>query len=633
MHSIFRKASFLALVSILILKSASAQEMTPGMIEIRKEVADSVGAFYFFDTEMNIVRPQTTPVDTSLHHFHHYQSLQQNGRAYAWLGNTGLAYSNLKMPASLEITSQFGIHSYDAYRMTPANLAYYKLNVPFTVLAYTTGKDREQVFNGRHYQQVRQNLGVGLGFNIYNSMGSYLRQKSDNVSLAFQALYRTHNERYGIAGNFIANRFIHRENGGIANPEQFENNQETDRGRINIRLNNAENRWKENNTYFRQYLHLSKTKPHEDDSVTKVFSSFGTLVHTFNYQRLAQVYEDKNPRSNFYNQILADSTLTFDSLVLHTVFNQVQWNLPLIQSQHLDFTINTGIGHVFMHYRMMGINNKYSQVVPHFKPEIIFGKKLSVRGSFQRITGNFRNGDQEYGVEASLSLGERDPVRIKASLNRSATTPGLFYHLYQSNHFEWNNSFGKQKSNEAALSGHWRENSAGISLNTINGFAYLNSQAQPWWHQPQFSVLSAFIQHKLEWKGLTLHNILVYQQLSNESVLRLPKLVANSTVAYEMDFFQGALQAMVGIEVFYNTAWKAPAYMPALRTFYLQNERETGNYLYADAFINVRVKRARLFLLMQHANEGLMGYHYYMIPNYPMPDRALKFGINWMFYD
>ncbi|HHN48419.1 MAG TPA: hypothetical protein ENN08_05745, partial [Bacteroidales bacterium] len=131
----------------------------------------------------------------------------------------------------------------------------------------------------------------------------------------------------------------------------------------------------------------------------------------------------------------------------------------------------------------------------------------------------------------------------------------------------------------------------------------------------------------------TLDNKITFQQLSDETVLRLPGLLINSTLAYELDLFQGALQAMGGVELFYNTAWKAPAYMPATRSFYLQNDKETGNYLYADVFINLRIKRARIFLLMQHVNQGLADFDYYMIPGYPMPDRAFKFGINWMFYD
>jgi hypothetical protein len=625
--------TILFLLSFALFVNGYSQEMTPGVIEIRQEVADSVGAFYFYDSALNIIKPRTYQLDTALHHFHHYQSLQRNGRTYASLGNTGLAYTDLLFSNELNPASQFGIRTYDAYRFTPSNLPYYKLNVPFTVLAYTTGRHREQVFMGRHYQQVRRNLGVGIHFNIYNSMGAYVRQKSDNASVAFQALYHTRNQRYGIAANFINNRFVHRENGGLVNPVQFEENIETDRSRISMKLNAAENRWSESNTYFKQYLHLTNPKFLKNDSLSGPFRGLGTLVHTFNYQRLAQVYDDRNPRSGFYREILADSVRTFDSLVLHTVYNQLQWHLPLIQGEMLNFTINAGMGHVFMHYRMHGINKKYNQLIPYFRPELVLGKKLRLEANLQRITGDFRNNDQELGANASYHFFEHDPLILKGQLRRSATSPGLFYHLYQSNHFEWDNSFDQQKSTELKASGQWRKTKAGISMNRLNGLVYLDTLAHPAWHSDPLSVFSVFFDSRLDWRRFTLDNKITFQQLSDESALRLPGLIINSTLAYELDLFQGALQAMGGVELFYNTAWKAPAYMPATRSFYLQNDKETGNYLYADVFINLRIKRARIFLLMQHVNQGLAGFDYYMIPGYPMPDRAFKFGINWMFYD
>lgn len=628
-----RKWSFLPLVLLLVFKSGFTQEMTPGVIEVRKEVADSVGAFYFYDSTLNMINPQYYPVDTSLHHFHHYQPLQSNGRAYARIGNTGLAYTRLKPNGHLHPESQYGINSYDAYRFVPGNLPYYKLNVPFTLLAYTSGEDREQVFKGRHYQQVRRNLGVGIGFNIHNSIGSYIRQKSDNVSMAFQVLYRSQNQRYGIAANFINNRFKHRENGGILNPERFEGNMESDRGRMSVKLNTAENRWRETNTYFRQYIHLFDPKHQENDSISGTHSGLGTLVHKFNYQRLAQVYEDKNPLSGFYREILIDSTLTTDSMVLHTVYNELLWNFPLIENDFMGFTINAGIGHVFMHYRMLEINQKYNQITPLIMPELRLGERLTFIGNFRRITGDFRNGDQELGAVVSYRFKNLKPVIIEGSLNHALTSPGLFYHIYQSNHFEWNNQFDKQESNELGFSIQQNNTKVGASYTTINGFAYLDTLARPAWYAEKFNIVSAFINSRLEWRKLIVDNKFTFQHISDETALRLPAILLNSTLGYEIDLFDGALQAMGGVELFYNSAWKAQAYMPATRSFYLQNQTETGNYPFIDVFLNLRVKRARIFFLMQHVNEGLLGYDYYMIPHYPMPDRAFKFGINWMFYD
>lgn len=83
----------------------------------------------------------------------------------------------------------------------------------------------------------------------------------------------------------------------------------------------------------------------------------------------------------------------------------------------------------------------------------------------------------------------------------------------------------------------------------------------------------------------------------------------------------------------YNSAFYGDAYMPALRSYYLQRQTETGDYPYMDAFVNVRVKRARMYLIAKHVNSGLMGYNYIQVPGYPMPDRGIHFGVSWQFYD
>lgn len=628
----FKNSSYIFFILFLKLNGFS-QEMKPIAIEVRHELADSVSASYFYDSALNILDPHYTTLDTTLHHFHHYQVLQHNGRTFASLGNTGLAYAQMRFNYAFTPTSQLGINAYDAYRITPNNLTYYKLNVPFTLLAYATGKDREQVFTGKHYQQVRQNLGVGLSFNIYNVMGSYERQKSDNASLAFQALYRTENNRYVIAGNFINNRLIHRESGGILNPSQFENNIETDRSRISVRLTSAENRWRETNTYFKQFVQLTDPKRLENDSLQKGFMGLGSLVHEFSYQRLALVYSDRSPRSGYYADILIDSTATLDSLVLHTVHNSFQWHLPVFKSDAFTLEVISGIAHVFMHYRNFDINRKYNQLMPSIQPALKIGRNLEIDAHLRRITGDFSNGDQTIGAAVSYHIGEISPVILKGEIEYSLKAPELFYQLYQSNHFAWENDFGQQKFSKAGFSGKWKHTTAGVSLISINGFAYLDSLAHPTWHEDPFNILAAFADSRVHWRRFTIDNKIVFQHLSDESALRLPKIIVNSTLAYELDLFKGALQAMGGVEVFYNTQWKAPAYMPATRSFYLQDQKETGNYLYADVFINLRIKRARIFLLMQHVNQGLTGYSYYMIPNYPMQDRAFKFGVNWMFYD
>jgi hypothetical protein len=73
--------------------------------------------------------------------------------------------------------------------------------------------------------------------------------------------------------------------------------------------------------------------------------------------------------------------------------------------------------------------------------------------------------------------------------------------------------------------------------------------------------------------------------------------------------------------------------MPALRSFYWQEEKKTGNYYYADVFISLMIKRFRIFIKYQHLNELWSESRYYMVPHYPQQGAAFKFGLSWSFYD
>ncbi|MFK5855713.1 MAG: hypothetical protein QM503_06245, partial [Bacteroidota bacterium] len=70
-----------------------------------------------------------------------------------------------------------------------------------------------------------------------------------------------------------------------------------------------------------------------------------------------------------------------------------------------------------------------------------------------------------------------------------------------------------------------------------------------------------------------------------------------------------------------------------LRLFYIQNDKKIGNYPYADFYVTLMVKRARLFVRMAHFNGYFGDYRYYLAPNYPAQDARVYFGASWRFHD
>ena len=113
----------------------------------------------------------------------------------------------------------------------------------------------------------------------------------------------------------------------------------------------------------------------------------------------------------------------------------------------------------------------------------------------------------------------------------------------------------------------------------------------------------------------------------------MPDFLARVSIFPTLPLFKNACVFQPGIDLFYNTAYYASAYMPATRMFYLQDEKKIGNYVYMDVFANLMVKRFRIFVKYQHLNSFWSQSRYYMVPHYPIQDGIIKFGMSWSFYD
>ncbi|HSW67297.1 MAG TPA: putative porin [Bacteroidales bacterium] len=594
---------------------------------------DTVAIYWFTDSAHTLHAPRLIPVDTNMSLFHRYHPAVQSQIPFASLGNVGLALTPLVFLLPKSDPGAIGINVYDQNRITPNNLKFYKTTTPFTDLRFVTGQHREQLFSGEHHQQIRRNLGLGVRFNIINSHGAYIRQKTDNSSVAANVLYYSNNRRYGLAAAIINNRFIHYESGGLMLTDPFEQNTLRDRGRMLVRLSSAENRWRESGVYARQFFKPGKTIKNDTITVNRNFLTSPVIYHTFHYNRTALGYYDRNPLGGFYREVLSDSTLTMDSTVLHSVRNELFAKTALIQLTNLNLELGLGIGHWFLHYRSMNINRKFNVTQPFVRADLAIGNRFSADAAIRISHGELYSGDREIELNTTILAGKKRDHQLRFTAKSSRISAPLFMQQFGSNHFVWNNNKEQQEFLHGEAQWRWKGLTTNISYTSIGQFVYLDSLASPAVWNNNFACYKLTLGYQLESRRFVTHNSVKFQGIINEAPFDLPNLIIRSNFALNLNLFDGALQAQLGVDLFYNSLWKAPSYMPALKSFYQQSAVNTGNYIYADLYANFRVKRARLFVLMQHANEGLMGYRYYMIYPYPMPDRSFKFGVSWMFYD
>ncbi|HZX62897.1 MAG TPA: putative porin, partial [Bacteroidales bacterium] len=253
------------------------------------------------------------------------------------------------------------------------------------------------------------------------------------------------------------------------------------------------------------------------------------------------------------------------------------------------------------------------------------------------VIGDYNEGDLSLKVNLSQTLGNpegKNGGTITLKGNYAFQKPGWFYEHYLGNHFRWDTAWQKQSLVSGCFEYTFQDIlTTGISISRIDHYAYLDSTIRPSQYNKEFGYIYGYLIGNLDIWRFRFAGQFAYQTIQGASVLRLPAFLGNLTVYYTQPLFHGAAILQPGLNFNYNTAYYADNYMPALRSYYLQHNKEVGNYLYMDIFVNVKIQRARFFVEYTHFNASFMGRTYYTVPSYPMQDAAFHFGIAWRFHD
>jgi len=173
----------------------------------------------------------------------------------------------------------------------------------------------------------------------------------------------------------------------------------------------------------------------------------------------------------------------------------------------------------------------------------------------------------------------------------------------------------------------------GTDIFRIKDFVYFNFDTLPAQYNQSLEIFKAYFSKSLKLGIADFDGSFVYQKVSEDEILRLPELMAYFSAAINFKIIKDALLTRAGIDVNYFSSYYANSYMPAIRNFYLQNEKKIGNNFHLNVFIDFNVKRTRFFLKAQNILSAFGNHTYYQVPHYPMQDLALKFGLSWRFHD
>ncbi|HKR07232.1 MAG TPA: putative porin [Bacteroidia bacterium] len=640
--------------------------------------------------------------DTSLTGFQF--SRPGTGAFFYWqtLGNLGSAFRSVNFWDERKEFFNTGLNAFKVYEFTEAMNFDLPKRKTFSELKFINGSKREQDFSIKHFQRLTNEISAGLDFGIAHSDGYYNKQVSNlrkfNVYAAFgtptatpkssrligtgsKGDFEKRGTRYNLLLNYLSNKIVSQENGGLENDSSFEFAGSFDSKTAGVNFNDVRNQLKSKVFYVQQRFNFFKSSPpgplkgesssSDGDSLTngslaiaKELMKEGPdsagdsgmrfyLKHVFKYERRSALFTADNFYDSFFEHAYYDTTRTDDSLFVRNFFNELSLNVENAALLKGKAAFYLAGNHQYFGFYQVDTVNALSAVDTVLRNISVrpggsiewengLGADFYFEKSFNDLKFDFYKAFASVSLTPNPSPEERGMLartgmRLKLSLEKEMRNPDFVYSYFNSNHFIWFNQFNPidflkaELSAEAKFSKQYLKVTGGLF--SVKNLTYFNEEALPQQFHENINVLNVGLFHSIKFGKFNLVNDLKYQHADKKEIVRLPDFSSYTSFFYDDNFFKRALYGQFGVDVRYCTLYFADAYMPATRQFFLQDEKEIGNYAYVDVFANFRIKTFRFFLKLEHLNAGFTERVYYTVPHYPMPGRTLKVGIVWRFID
>lgn len=603
-----------------------------------KNTNDSLKIYYTCENgfEIKNFEKNFKEIDTSLSGFQKMENFFHGHPYYAVTSSVGAAERSLLFESGYEF-GQISSHKYfSQYLFNNTNAKYYNSLTPYTNAFYMMGPKREQIFDLVFARNFGNLLNIAVDYYLLYTPGQYARKKSNDNFVSITSNYHSRNKKYLALTNYFYNRLNIEENGGLEYDTVFTENLQPNRSLMGVNLQSANTRVKENGIYLKQ-LYFPGFNRGASDTIkgNEEYKSFGRFSHSLLIKNIKEAYLDSDPASGFYQNVFLDSVSTHDSIQVNILENIISWsnakyNISDSVQQH--FLINLGARHLFQH--IYGINWDFTagSIIPQVSCSFNTSSFQLYFSGFYTV-GGYNVSDYSLSAGAYYFLDEARIKSISVGTEMISQTPAWFDRNYFSNHFSWLRDFEKTNTSKTSLQYNSNDFSAQLNFFNIQNPVYFDTSALPEQLQGSSRVVQMEFKKNFKWRKWNLENEMVFQKVGGTEVIRLPEFVSNHSLYFSDKLIKNVLSAQLGLELTFFSSYYPQAYMPATRQFFQQNTYKSASYPYVDFFINLKIKRLRVFLKFDHLNSGLMGYNYFMIPNYPMSDRGIKFGLSWTFYN
>lgn len=583
----------------------------------------------------------TTYVDTTLtiQKEYKFNYLRKDNFGLMPFSNMGQTYNSLTHNfQNTSLIPSFGARARHFNYMEIEDINYYRVPTPLTELFFKTAFEQGQQTDAFFTANTSPQFNFSIAYKGLRSLGKYQHILTSSGNFRFTSNYQSKNKRYVARAHIVTQDLLNQENGGVRddNITYFETGDPEfiDRSILEVNFENAESVLKGKRFYLDQTYYLIRKR----DSLSKNKLSLG---HIISFEDKFFEYDQKTTSSLFGNAFETSSLK--DKTTLENFYNQVQLNYYNNIIGELQFNVSN-TNYNYGYDKLVVLNG--NTITNRLKGDIFSAggkyhkqyKGFELNGELGiNVSGNF---DGNF-LKAQAIFKLNDDIAASATLNHNSKAPNYNALLYQSDYvnYNWQNNFNNTETQQLAFQLKYKSlANITVDLNTINDYVYFRKdetslQVQAFQNNSTITYLRAKLENEIKVGKFALNNTILYQNVQDDNgVLNVPELTTRNTLYFSSHLFKKAMFLQTGVTLNYFTKYYMNAYNPVLAEFYVQNDKEYGNFPRLDFFINAKIRQTRLYLKAEHFNSSMTGYNYYSAPNYPYRDFIVRFGLVWNFF-
>lgn len=566
--------------------------------------------------------------------FRMYDPARKGPVDYATLGNLGSAARPLWFAPLPSIGFTTGFRAFDLYRNDPAELAFYRNRRTYSHAYFSRGRTQRDAMSSLKLSRTfAKGLTVALHYNTINNLGEYRFQRTKHGALSV-GLWWPVRKNYEFFLIFASNTFRQQDNGGISDRDFFGSVAYNGPISVPILLNgdNARTVQGFRDLQFSQYL-----------SALRLGKNVVRAEHQANYRIESWKFSDKNNANSdqsveqaFYGNLLTDRRGLRHFTEVRRLDNTLQLaTLRQSKNQAEAGRISAGIRHSLIWVSQETqpdslVNNLFLTGKIGITPTSRF--QLNASGDL----GLLANGG-EYRLQGSLLLDLGKAGRLEGGLLSQRRPPDLIVNeLYSTARLVWRNDFDKPIENtlKAAYSLPKLGFRAEVQSHLVNNYLYFDQNGRPAQTAAAVSVTQILLSQPIRWGILRSENFVGLQQTNRGDVLRLPAWFTKNSLYLSGLLFKKVLRISAGADFRMNAAFRPDAYQPFTGQFHLQDSLEQPPFPWIDAFVAVKIQKARIFFRMENlAPFWNPADNLYLTAWHPQNRATFRLGISWQFLD